>query len=222
MNLLPRGDDRFHSQSMDGSGQRLYVGSETTLAEVQAQLQMRHRDACVGFMGVRQEQAARKHHEAWCNGSVQCHLWAGAAPRWPSEDLPGHTGVSASASVDGASAQGQLACQHQRFPVHLDHGDFRSLRLYDARRHVRAQQTTSAFASRTSRNSNDQLFHGSLPSGSTTRTPKNPSLNSSMPSFAAINNQMRSRRSKCSFTRAWTGRSACTREEMGQSHVATG
>ena len=100
--------------------------------------------------------------------------------------------MSASASVDGASAQGQLACQHQRFPVHLDHGDFRSLRLYDARRHVRAQQTTSAFASRTSRNSNDQLFHGSLPSGSTTRSAKNPSLNSSMPSFAAINNQMRS------------------------------
>ena len=64
MNLLPRGDDRFHSQSMDGSGQRLYVGSETTLAEVQAQLQMRHRDACVGFMGVRQEQPARKHHES--------------------------------------------------------------------------------------------------------------------------------------------------------------
>ena len=80
MNLLPRGDDRFHSQSMDGSRQRLYVGSETTLAEVQAQLQMRHRDACVGFMGVRQEQAARKHHEAWGNGSVQCHFWAGAAP----------------------------------------------------------------------------------------------------------------------------------------------
>ena len=61
----------LYVRSMDGSRQRLYVGSETTLAEVQAQLQMRLRDACVGFMGVRQEQAARKHHEAWCNGSVQ-------------------------------------------------------------------------------------------------------------------------------------------------------
>ena len=49
----------LYVRSMDGSRQRLYVGSETTLAEVQAQLQMRHRDACVGFMGVRQEQAAR-------------------------------------------------------------------------------------------------------------------------------------------------------------------
>ena len=35
----------LYVRSMDGSRQRLYVGSETTLAEVQAQLQMRHRDA---------------------------------------------------------------------------------------------------------------------------------------------------------------------------------
>ena len=31
----------LYARSMDGSRQRLYVGSETTLAEVQAQLQMR-------------------------------------------------------------------------------------------------------------------------------------------------------------------------------------
>ena len=37
----------LYVRSMDGDRQRLGVGSETTLAEVQAQLQMRHRDASV-------------------------------------------------------------------------------------------------------------------------------------------------------------------------------
>ena len=37
----------LYVRSMDGGRQRLDVGSETTLAEVQAQLQVRHRDAPV-------------------------------------------------------------------------------------------------------------------------------------------------------------------------------
>ena len=37
----------LYVRSMDGGRQRLDVGSETTLAEVQTQLQMRHRDASV-------------------------------------------------------------------------------------------------------------------------------------------------------------------------------
>ena len=28
-------------------------------------------------------------------------------------------------TVGASLAQGQLACQHQRFPVHLDHGELR-------------------------------------------------------------------------------------------------
>ena len=42
---LPGAMLALYVRSMDGNGQRLYVGSETTLAEVQAQLHMRHRDA---------------------------------------------------------------------------------------------------------------------------------------------------------------------------------
>ena len=37
----------LYVRSMDGDRQRLGVGSKTTLAEAQAQLQMRHRDASV-------------------------------------------------------------------------------------------------------------------------------------------------------------------------------